>query len=504
MSLPSGSALDAAIARSFAAEDTTRAYSPLRALGRRRLSGFEVLAQSVATTAPAASMVLLPVTILRHGSLAGGIVTIAAATLVMSMLAVCISQFTRRMAAAGGLYSFVAQGVGPRSALSVGAAMAVKYCGSAALTLYHGGQALTALLLLTGIDARGPFGTVLVYGCAAVVLAGILLRGVRFAAIAIMVIEVCSLAFIGVMLAIPDAHAQTAIVPPTGASHGLLLLTLAAVFSLAGFESATFFGPETRKSFTVVTRTVLWTPLICGALFTLAAIAVWSGRGNTLINAYLHGTGTGVAPLVVAAVNVALMCSWWASAMASFNASSRLLYTMGVERLLPSPFRLVHSTFRTPFGALLIVIGGVGAVSCALALLRPGALSPSPNLSLVARGCLVVAYVTVAAASVLFLRRIGESTAASRVAAVLAGVSGAAVLAYFVAVSAVEHNWPVLLTLAAVVASGPLAALALRRLRPAGLRAVGVFDSADSDDALPGSVSYGTNRRGEPALVSPP
>lgn len=59
------SALSDAITRSFSAGELERpAVSPLRDLGRRRLSGIEVLAQSVATTAPAASMVVLPMTVL--------------------------------------------------------------------------------------------------------------------------------------------------------------------------------------------------------------------------------------------------------------------------------------------------------------------------------------------------------------------------------------------------------------------------------------------------------
>ena len=116
------SALTEAIARSFTTrEKQPPARSPLRALGRRQLSGAEVLAQSVATTAPAVSMVVLPVTMLTHGRLLSGMITINRghrAGDAHSLLRFRSS--TRRMAASGGLHSFVFRGLGTRAALTTG------------------------------------------------------------------------------------------------------------------------------------------------------------------------------------------------------------------------------------------------------------------------------------------------------------------------------------------------------------------------------------------------
>jgi len=63
----------------------------------------------------------------------------------------------------------------------------------------------------------------------------------------------------------------------------VLHIALAALFSLAGFESATFFGPEAKRPLTTVTRVVLVTPLICGGLFLFAGWAAWTGRGATML-----------------------------------------------------------------------------------------------------------------------------------------------------------------------------------------------------------------------------
>ncbi|MFC4605708.1 APC family permease [Rhodococcus kronopolitis] len=490
-------ALAEAIARSFAAGEPDRpALSPLRALGRRQLTGYEVLAQSVATTAPAASMVLLPVTMLTHETLLAGLVTIIAATVFITVIAWCVSQFTRRLAASGGLYTFVFQGLGTRAALTTGVAMLVKYLGSGALTLYHGGQALIALCAQLGVEVRGP-GAALVYlGVAAAILAA-LVRGVRFAAVAILAVEICSLMFIVGLMLVSGASDQVALIPPDADGHGLLPVILTALFALAGFESATFFGPEARRPMVTVTRTVLATPVICGALFVFAGWAAWSGRADNLANAYLHGSSTGVSPVVVVALNLGLSCSWLASAMASSNAASRLLYSMGVERVLPRALAHVHRGWRTPHLALVAAVAAIATAAPVFTVVDGAAAEAKVGL----RVALLIAYVLVALATVRFLGRIGELTAAARLAGRLGAASGLVTLAYIVGFNALDGGGG---GLAAAAAAGT-GALAwqwyLGRARPRSLAAVGVFDSPESADVLPGAGVFAVNARGAVALV---
>ncbi|PTR25671.1 amino acid/polyamine/organocation transporter (APC superfamily) [Rhodococcus sp. OK519] len=489
------SALTDAIARSFATREPERpALSPMRALGRRRLSGIEVLAQSVATTAPAVSMVVLPVTMLTHDRLLGGMVTILVATIAVTLIAFCVSQFTRRMAAAGGLHSFAFRGSGTRAALTVAVAMLVKYVGSAVMTLYHGGQAVIALCGLAGFSPP----VLPVYLALGVGILSCLLRSVRFAALTILTIEVSSLVFIVGLMAFGDSASQTALVPPSS-GHGTLALALAALFALAGFESAVFFGPEAQRPLVTVTRTVLFTPMICGSLFVFAGWAAWSGRSDTLVNAYLHGTSTGVSPAVVVALNVGLCCSWLASAMASSNAASRLVYSLGIERALPRWCARVHRSFRTPFAALTAVVGLVVLGAGAFAILGTGVVFG--DLRLVVRGAVIVAYVIVAIASVRFLTRIGEQTPGVRAASTLGSVAGVTVLGYLLYVNVIDVSYVVPIAVAAVLSSGLLWRARLRRRRPDALLRMGAFDSAESADVLPGAGVFGADATGQTILV---
>lgn len=492
------SALEHAITASFAAQEPQRpALSPLRALGRRQLSGIEVFAQSVATTAPAASMVILPITMLTHETMLGGLLTVFAMTVVVSLIAFCVSQFTRRFSSSGGLYSFAVKGSGPRGALTVGAAMLCKYCASGAMTLYFGGQAVRTVLRELDIPTGGSVGAAAIHVLIAAVMLGCLLRGVRFAASAILVIELCSLLFIAALLLLPDSRPIE--IEPSGASNGLLLVALGAMFSLAGFESATFFAPEAKRPLVNVTRTVLLTPIICGALFTFAAWAVWSGRGGVLLGAYQHGTSTGIDAWLVIALNLGLSCSWLASAMASSNAASRLLYTMGIENVVSRRFARVHRTFRTPHVALVVVLGGMTSVSSIVVLVSGTAILD--DIRLLARAAVLVGYAVVALAAVVFLRRIGELTTTVVLAGVLASAAGCAILVNLVVTVSMQQNVTLLIMLAALAVSGFVWRMFLHRSSPSSLAAVGVFDSAESHDVLPGAAAYGENSRGAVALV---
>lgn len=492
------SALEHAITASFAAREPDRpALSPLRALGRRQMSGIEVLAQAIATTAPAASMVILPITMLTNETMLSGLLTVVAATVIVSMIAFCGSQFTRRFAASGGLYTFAFQGVGSRGALTVGAAMLCKYCASGAMTMYFGGHAVRTVLRETGLNAAGVLWTLLIYATIGLLMLACLLRGVRFAATAILVVELCSLLFIVSLMMFPAP--QEVQIEPSGASNGLLLVALGAMFALAGFESATFFAPEAKRPLVTITRTVLLTPVICGALFTFAAWAVWSGRGGVLINAYLHGTSTGIDAWLVVALNVGLSCSWLASSMASSNAASRLVYTMGIERVLPRVFSQVHRSFRTPHVALTVVIAGLATASSIFAFIDGSVVFE--DVKLLARASIVLGYTVVAVAAVRFLQRIGELTPAVIVSGVLGCAVGCATLTSLVVSVCREQNLTSLTVFTILAGSGLAWHRYLRHRTPKVLDSIGVFDSAESNDVLPGAASYGKNSRGAVALV---
>ncbi|MFB8278852.1 APC family permease [Nocardia colli] len=490
-------ALADAVARSFSAGEPERpAVSPLRALGRRQLSGAELLGQSVATTAPAASMVLLPVTMLSHETLLPGLITIVVATVVTTLIAGRVAQFARRLAASGGLYTFVFQGLGTRAALTCGVGMLVKYLGSAALTMYFGGQSAIAVAAQLGVHLHG-WRVAAVYLAIAAAIGGALVRGVRFAAVVILAVEACSLTFIAGLMLLSGTPGEVPITAPSTDGPGVLLVALSALFALAGFESATFFAPETRRPLVTVPRTVLFTPVLCGALFIFAAWAAWSGRAGVLVNAYLHGTATGVSPLVVIVLDIGLTCSWLASSMASSNAASRLVYSMSLEGVLPRVFTRVNRRLRTPQVALAAIVLAVTAGDMVFV-----ALDGVPNeAKMIVRTALAAAYLLVAVASVRFLRRIHEIRPLDTYFARIGGTAIAAIFGALLVFGTPGSILAFAATTVSVAAAGLLWHRYLRGAHPRTLTTIGVFDSPESADVLPGAGVFAVNARGTIALV---
>ncbi|MGB6182572.1 MAG: APC family permease [Rhodococcus sp. (in: high G+C Gram-positive bacteria)] len=492
------SSLRAALADAAIAErPTTPVYSPLRALGRRRLTPFDLLAQSLSTMAPATCMVFIAQWMATSGTGFVGVLAIVAATVVMTLVAVCIRQFTVRLAASGSLYSFVAHGLGRRATLTTAAALLVGYLGVSISVLSNAGENLVRIADLGGADVGSGAGT-LACVAIAVVVALIAIRGVRFATRTILVIEICTLTLIvGLLLFSPTSSVSSdaTLSIPIGFT---LFIVMQTVLSLAGFESAAFFGPEARTPLRTVSRTVLISPILAGSLYMLAGWAGMTGHANTVLSAYFDGADSGQSMMLVVAVNVGVCSSWIASTLGFAQAGSRLLFSMSIERIIPGALRHVHQRFRTPYVAVALFV--VASVT--------GAVVHDPDrdgrsYDVVVEIALILAYTMVSVAALRFLDRIGEHTIWTRVSGILVAGTGTVLLIIVVVDTASADSWRYLLWFAVIGCSGSVWYAALARWRPASLRSIGVFDSVETADLLPGSADLVTDIDGRPILSAP-
>jgi amino acid transporter len=256
------------------------------------------------------------------------------------------------------------------------------------------------------------------------------------------------------------------------------------VLSMAGFESAAFFGPEARRPLVTVSRTVLITPLVVGTLFVFAAVASLSGRGSLIVGAYFDGLDSGASWGVVLAVKTGMACSWFASALGCAQAGSRLLYSMGVEQVLSSSLARVHGTLRTPYVAVAAFVSATVAGAC-LYVVRAGA--DSAVFDSVVEIALVTAYTLVVVASLRFLHRIGEDTPWTRAAAVFVALLGGGLLVATVVDGTTHSLFVVPAALVVLVSSGSVWRAVLRWFRPHSLATIGAFDTVETTDLLPGT-----------------
>ena len=101
-------------------------------LDRGILSSLEVFGQSVANIAPTATPTLvIPLVFVVTG--AGAWAAYLFALIVISLVALNINQFARRSASPGNIYTFIALGLGPTTAIAIGWALLIVYVGTASV-----------------------------------------------------------------------------------------------------------------------------------------------------------------------------------------------------------------------------------------------------------------------------------------------------------------------------------------------------------------------------------
>ncbi|MET0954474.1 MAG: APC family permease, partial [Cryobacterium sp.] len=100
--------------------------SPVDGLNRRSVGFLDVFAQSVSAVAPSAAATTMPLLV---AMVAGGatVWALLAAMLLALLVATTVNQFTRRIAATGSLYTFVAHGLGTTASFVTGVALLVGY-----------------------------------------------------------------------------------------------------------------------------------------------------------------------------------------------------------------------------------------------------------------------------------------------------------------------------------------------------------------------------------------
>jgi len=493
-------ALERAIARPDPVHDFA-ARSPLHGLERRSVGFADVLAQSVAAVAPTAAATTV---ILLVAGAAGGatVLAVALATPLALLVGWTVNQFARRLAASGSLYTYAARGLGPAAGLATAAAIVVGYAFISVFALLGGAHYLSLLLtrIVPGVPA--PVLSVAALAGEAAVLAVVLVRGIRLSARVALVVEAVSVALVVTLLVVLLVHIgplQPAALWPTGPG-GLSVSALAAGAVLAltafvGFESSATLGVEARAPLRNIPRAIVWTVLVAGSLYLLAAytqVAGFAAVGRDLVASEapidelssVFGLGGWAA-----AADVGIAASFLACALASTTALTRVLFALGRDGVGPAVLGRTHARHRTPIGAVAVAVPVIVAVPLALVAggIRPwDAMEAVIVISAVGY---IVAYAIVCVAAPVFLRRIGETTARAAVVAIAAAVAIAACLAVYLVVEAQLGNPGVVISLTLAVAAGALIAWRLRRGAPS-LDGVGGYDEPVAAQVL-GGVARG-------------
>jgi len=282
------------------------------------------------------------------------------------LIAMSINQMAKHLPSAGGYYTYVSRGIGPRWGFMTGwiyflydplipnlcTLVVATYVSDTVSALFgvnipwwlYAGVVYVGLGVITLLGIRPSIGTAIAFTC---VEAAITL--------------VFSFFVIGVHgISGPDlSKTFTLAGSPTGFS-GLAFGMIFTVLSYTGFESTIPLAEETknpRQTIAMAAVVSVAMILVYYAIFSFATIVGWgpdrmtaltndSAPYNTMGNFYWGKIG-------IVLLTLALMNSSWGCSLAGQNAVVRVLYKMGQVGVLPRAFASVHPRYKSPHIAIL-------------------------------------------------------------------------------------------------------------------------------------------------------
>jgi amino acid transporter len=467
-------------------------------LRRRSLPFREVFAQSLAGTGPSGSLAFGPALVFAN---AGHGTWISYVLSLVSLLFVgwAFSTFGTRLASAGSMYTYVAEGLGPIIGVLVAWAIVVAYVVIAMVVVAGSGQFFGQFLVLVGFDgaAKTAFQVLLalLIGGTALTLA---LRDVKISMRAALALEVVSIVAITAVLVSTVVHhgiVDSSQFHFSGVSvHGVVLGMVLALTGYVGFESAASLGQEADNPRRAVPRAIRTNVLVCGTYFIIGSYVYIlgfdkMGQDITASAAPLNdlAVGAGVSWLRYV-IDLGIAIGFIAVTVAALTAVSRILFNMSREGLLPRPLGRVSATHRVPNVALLLV-GGVVTVTVVVSQIA--GLTPIDILGYygsIATYGFIVAYLIVSLAAAGYLRRLGELRPVHLIPAVIGALAMGTVLYYSVHPTP-DYPYNIFpYVFLGLLVPGMVAYFVLRARRPEVAAAVGTLSEGlhpDTDNPLP-------------------
>ncbi|HYN63894.1 MAG TPA: APC family permease [Candidatus Limnocylindrales bacterium] len=340
----------------------------------------EVLFQSITHMAPAVATAL---SIGFAANFAGRLSPLAVLLAMVACLftAYSIGQLGKHLPSAGGMYTYVARGLGPFFGWLVAWAFAFAEPLIAPILLAAFGF-FGAVFLATYLNFGADFQymwIVLAIVCG-LLLWWLIYSGVQLstrAGVILGIVEMSIFVLISVLLIANAGSANTLSVFVPGdegiqpAFQGMIFCLLAFI----GFEAAAPLGEEARDPRRTIPRAVIWSTVVVGAFYVLNMYAATVFFGPDRMGEFYtfnDGDPWGFMATEVLGtlggllVVFAILNSSLANANSSATAATRSVFSMGRAGLLPRFFAALHPTRRTPVNAvhvqvaiaIVVAIGG--------------------------------------------------------------------------------------------------------------------------------------------------
>jgi amino acid transporter len=389
------------------------------------LTFIEVLATSIALVGPSMTPILIaPYMFALAGN--GTWLAYVFGGAMLIFVALNINQFARRSSAAGSMYGYVADNLGPTIGALAGWALLWAYGLVAAAVL--GAMALfTGLLLAT-------FGVHVSPALCVIVIAAIAwqaaYRGVQVSAILMLVLEVISVSIICLIVGVvfvKHGVLDVAELSIKGGFPGGIGLAIAfAMFSFVGFESATAFGAEAKQPLVTIPRAVIGSVIFATVFFIVATYAEILGMRDATkpLDQQTFPLGTLVDLFHIGylriPITIGALCSAFSVCLACITTAGRIAYAMASAKLLPQPFATIEPRHDTPNVAVSVVTAVTLAIAIAGLAAGVAPIDVFNNCGTLSSFGFILVYALISIAAAVYVKRLGERRASDVVVTVLA------------------------------------------------------------------------------------
>ncbi len=289
-------------------------------------------------------------------------------------LAYVIIRFTRRMASAGGVYTYISQSLGPGAGFIGGwmysGAFAIGIAFTLAISSIYASNVLANFHIT--VDWFVIFCALLV---ALFLFAFFDIRVSTRTQLVLTALGVVAILILVVLILAKGGNSGLSLTPfsPAALSGGLSGLFFATIFgftSFIGFEAAAVFGEETARPRSAIPQAILISILVAAVFFILVTYAFSVGYGVAHANKWamdqspLDTLATRYGNSVLATIiDIMVAIDAFVASLAGLNLVARTLYAMGRDRGLPPVFGWTHPRYKSPWvgivtGLLLTLVLG--------------------------------------------------------------------------------------------------------------------------------------------------
>lgn len=404
--------------------------------------------------------------------------TYLAAFFVCLVVAVPMLGLARHLPSAGGFYTYVSAGIGPRAGFMTGWLYAIMVTiVPAALAAFTGNVIQDELSSKFGFDVPWwVYAVVILLLCFWCAYRGIVIS-VKF-----LLVMSCFEMLVGLGLALTGVFRPG----PGGVNlngfdpvhitsgSGFFLAVVLSIFAFTGFESAAAVGEESRDPKRIVPRAIIGSLTLIGIFYVVTAWGLQIGWGTDKLDVLSTVSN---APAFVLAdrfwngasliVLIALVNSGLGVCIACTTSATRTVYGIARTGALPSFFARVQRRHRTPITAV-IVQSIVALVICLGAGIPLGPTNLFNTLGTTGTFVYIPIFILMNVAAFIFFRRRhpDEFRIGSHVLAPIVSTGALILIGYYSIVPL--PAFPVLLApfIAAAYALAGVAILFLRNLRP--------------------------------------